>query len=254
MTDFHERALKAWETRGRAIRGTGSNPNQIREDVYAREQWSEPRTFTGAQDQKIREHARRYFRREFSQDDVADLAGAPPGSEVEIELGVGSGWPEGAIGVEVRFPDNAGSSYRIIDPTSVEPYRGTIYNQDMTIGWGRKGRGIGSASFELEVESAAKHGFESIRVTAVGKKGGATVRSIQPNGYYTWARLGFESEDPVAGPNGPTSLTALMSQPGGASWWKENGKSFFGIFDLRQSSTSMRVFNEYRRMRRERRV
>jgi hypothetical protein len=42
-----------------------------------------------------------------------------------------------------------------------------------------------------------------------------------------------------------------MAKPGGAAWWKKNGESFHGDFDLSAGSTSRRVFDEYRRLKKE---
>jgi hypothetical protein len=172
-----------------------------------------------------------------SQEDVADLAGAPPGSEVNIEYDRSE---VGSLNVLTTFPEGAGDTYRTLDSKTM-----TIFNNDMNVRSGRAQKGIGMAMLELEVESGVKHGFNQIRVAAVGKPGTAV------SGYNAWARLGFESDEPVRGPSGPIGLNALMSQPGGAAWWRANGHSFFGTFSLRPGSTSRRMFDEYRRLKRE---
>jgi len=238
-SDPHAATVKAWETRGRALPGTGSSPTQIRDAVYRREQWDgRERSFQGAlADRDVRQFTKEWFGREMSQEDVADLAGAPPGSEVNIDYSQGD---DGSLSVRTTFPEGAGDSYRSIDlPTK------TIYNLDMGVQSGRRGQGIGASVLEMEVESGVKQGFVRIAVMAVGKP------NTGVSGYNAWARLGFESDEPVKGPDGPIGLNALMSQPGGAAWWRANGHSFGGTFSLRPGSASMRVFEEYRRLKRE---
>lgn len=237
--DPHAATVKAWETRGRALPGTGSSPTQIRDRIYRSEQWDgQERSFKGSiSDREVRGFTKQYFGREMSQEDVADLAGAPPGSEVELRYDSST---VGGLEIRTTFPDGAGDSTRMLDPSTM-----TIFNYDMTVHSGRAQKGIGTAILELEVESGVKHGFNQIRVAAVGKPHTAV------SGYNAWARLGFESDEPVKGPNGPIGLNALMSQPGGAAWWRANGHSFFGTFSLRPGSTSRRMFDEYRRLKRE---
>ncbi len=37
----------------------------------------------------------------------------------------------------------------------------------------------------------------------------------------------------------------LIEQPGGTDWWRANGRSYWGTFDLRERSRSMRVLQGY---------
>lgn len=247
----HEAAIKAWETRGRAHPGAGSNPTRVRSEYFSKRGWSGPRTFTPSQmvfaareysEEEVRDFTRKTFGRELSRDDIADLAGAPPESEVQIALRDDSderryGGPN--IGIYVYFPDRAGACYRVFDPV-----KKIITNEQMRVDKNLRGKGIGTAVFEVEVETAAKLGLKRIEVEAIGDANSSA------NGYYTWARLGFEGD--VKGPNGDTvKLSKLMSSPEGRDWWKQNGTDFFGTFDLSPTSVSMRVFSEYRRLKRQ---
>ncbi|HUW55585.1 MAG TPA: hypothetical protein VMZ92_03045 [Planctomycetota bacterium] len=248
--DPHAATVKAWETRRRPLQGTGSTPTQIRKDFYEDTLgWEGARKFEdrrgieggshtilGASHRDVVEIAGL----DLSHEQLADLAGAPPGSQVEIEVRLGGGWPDSAVGVHTTFPGGAGESYRIIDGL-------IIHNQDMGVSSRMQGKGIGTAVLATQVETASRLGFKEIRVIAAG----GPSRRGSTNGYYTWALLGFESERRRPGPdNGrPESVQTIMRRPGGPAWWKENGESFFGRFDLSPGSTSMRVFEEYQRLK-----
>jgi GNAT superfamily N-acetyltransferase len=265
----HQAAIKSWETR-RSAHGQGTSPTQLRRDHFRK--WegvftdNDPDGYLGAHGQRriigsISYKGKRYeldsptlgkaHRAAFEQavgmtlDDIADLAGAPPGSEVELEIrrteSTAFDYEREDIEVNVRFPDYSGQTYRLISPDT-----GVIHNMEMSVSKEMQGQGLGTASFGLEVAAAIRLGFKEIQVTAAGGPGSTT------NGYYTWARLGFQSEEVFKGPDGMWGgVQHIMMQPGGAKWWKENGGSFFGSFDLSEGSVSRRLFDEYRRLKRE---
>lgn len=114
-----------------------------------------------------------------------------------------------------------------------------------------KGLGKGSDIFKNQVDSFKKQGFTELTTEAA--------RTSIYNGYYTWARLGYtianekyqiqfnelvgKSKDVVI--KNVKTLPELMSFKKGREFWRENGFSFKGKFDLADSSESMFVLNKY---------
>jgi hypothetical protein len=98
-----------------------------------------------------------------------------------------------------------------------------------------------------QVKNAQKEGFNSMKAFAYRAKGW--------NGYYTWLRLGYEpneqtDEEYIKKANKElgtniSSITELMYSKEGREWWKENGGSFEGTFDLSENSYSMKTLEEY---------
>lgn len=116
-------------------------------------------------------------------------------------------------------------------------------------------KGSGSKMFANQLDSFRKMGLKKLHVTAGGNPKDKTM-----NGYYTWARLGYNfssdlekkkfkkliksSNDPEI--NNVNSLHVLMSFEKGRQFWKENGFGFDGEFDLNDGSPSMLILNKYR--------
>lgn len=99
--------------------------------------------------------------------------------------------------------------------------------------------GDGAIIFSRAVENYLQAGLARIETVAVRGKG--------YNGYYTWARFGF---DGIAGPGGDY-VQDIMARPNGAAYWKENGETFEGEFEIDEDSRSMRVLREYVKNRRK---
>lgn len=110
----------------------------------------------------------------------------------------------------------------------------------------------GSDVFTAQVEKARKQGYTKIVTEAAGKSMNSGTKF---NGYYTWLRLGYK-------PNAKTdakfterfnrqtgsnikSITELMHSESGRAWWKKNGNTFKGEFDLNPNSESSKVLNNY---------
>lgn len=114
-----------------------------------------------------------------------------------------------------------------------------------------KGKGKGTDMFYKQVNEFKKLGYKKLITTAGNAKG--------MNGYYTWARLGYDikvkeeadifrmvvkpSEDKEI--KGVKSLQELMSTKKGRNYWKENGFAFTGTFDLSDDSKSMNILERY---------
>jgi len=72
------------------------------------------------------------------------------------------------------------------------------------------------------------------------------------NGYYVWARLGFNGEIPAWRRGGlpaqfrdVTDMNDLMTRDGGAEWWRRHGATFEAWFDTDPSSTSSQLLDAY---------
>lgn len=171
---------------------------------------------------KVHELAREILAKmNFDTESAAMVAGAMPSSEVRIAGNRRTG------GVEVVIDNEKYSCARVLYPNK------TIVNRNFrTIS---TGEGLGTKVFSQQVAEAAKAGFTEITTTAA--------RDEHSNGYYTWARLGYDGD--VEGPDGPTKVSALMKTKEGRDWWKANGHSFDAAFDLAEGSQSRRVLDAY---------
>jgi len=196
-------------------------------------QWTEGYTFVVSPgNKKLAEISKPRLGVALTEEHVAALAGAPPGSKVEIRI-----QNSGVLRVETKLPDRLGDSLRYIDMDAKK-----IENSEFNVAKRAQGKGIGLDVFSRQVDEARAYGFE--RLTTFASGGGNN------NGYYTWARFGYDGD--VIGPDGKHTLVSkIMAQPRGAEWWMENGKGFQATFHLDSGSTSMRVLREYQRLKRE---
>ncbi len=93
-----------------------------------------------------------------------------------------------------------------------------------------------------QVSNARRLGVKELTVTAAGAKGDTF------NGYTTWAKLGFNGAIGRPLParfKGAKDLNDLHRMKGGAEWWKENGSTFNGTFDLGRGSKQVKFLNDY---------
>lgn len=112
-------------------------------------------------------------------------------------------------------------------------------------------KGQGAQIFNNQVEEAAKQGYKYIKTSAAGGKG--------YNGFYTWARLGYEPEDYYTknkflpyykkfntkfGTN-VKDFKELIGTKTGQEWWKGNGIGWNGAFKLEEGSYSRKTLKNY---------
>jgi hypothetical protein len=177
-----------------------------------------------------------------SRNQIANLAGAQNGSRVSISMNTED--PSNTLTVYTEFVGDdgfpIGSSLRYINENSIN-------NFEISFEKGFKNKGLGLKVFSQQVEHAVKEGYRSISALASGN-----AESLDwQNGYYTWARFGFNGPIPngKVGPGGERTVQEVMKRSDGAAWWKANGSTFEGTFSLSPGSESLRVFNEYRRLK-----
>jgi hypothetical protein len=218
----------------------------------------------GMEEDEVRALTKEYFGQEMSRDDVADLSGVLRGGTSTVRIGVQRRY-EGSDGeaqvgliVTTTLKDSEG---REVGFQSRVINRDEIYNSEFRVNSNYRGADpmptsfgphLGFQSFRSQIDAATKFGYKRITNHAVGsgtnQEGQDTTGS---NGFYTWARFGFEGE--VMGPQGVVKVSSLMTTPAGRTWWRTNGEAFEGTFDLNPNSLSMRVFSEYRRLKEVRR-
>jgi SPP1 gp7 family putative phage head morphogenesis protein len=127
------------------------------------------------------------------------------------------------------------------------PREGIVSHDLMKIDKSARGSGIGV--FASQVQAYRKAGYKTIKTYAA--------RGPEYNGYYTWARFGFDVDLQSArsrslrydleqaGFGKLNKLSELMSTQKGRDWWKVNGQGIDMEFDLTDDSVSMEVLDAY---------
>lgn len=117
--------------------------------------------------------------------------------------------------------------------------------------------GTGTKMFARQAFAASKAGVKFIRAQAAGqgpRAYGVTGRDLSNewNGYYTWARLGYDATielpEAMRAPFGgaeTVKLSEIMATPEGRAFWKEYGFEYSAKFDLAPDSYSMRTLRAY---------
>ncbi|UOP04999.1 hypothetical protein [Conchiformibius kuhniae] len=183
--------------------------------------------------------------RVLSRWDLAELSGAADGSEISF----------------VEYPE-ATAMYRTpalkiivanADVYDVPMHRAILLqadgslilrNESQYLLAEQQGKGIATEALKQQIIAARKLGIERIETYAV--------RGETENGYYTWARLGFDGDLTADILNRlPDDLhhakrvSDLMQTERGREWWKRNGKTINLAFDLQNNSLSIRMFRHY---------
>jgi hypothetical protein len=112
-----------------------------------------------------------------------------------------------------------------------------------------QGGGFGAKAFAEQVQGCIDAGVDKITTLAgKGKLGG-----IPMNGYYTWARLGYDAPlyddfKKKLPPNlkGAQTVQDLMATKEGRDHWKNKGYMTSMTFDLGPGSKSLDTLNRYR--------
>ncbi|MES2342300.1 MAG: hypothetical protein V4597_11525 [Pseudomonadota bacterium] len=174
---------------------------------------------------------------------AARAAGAPAGAEADVSVR-----PNGTLLVEWSHEGHDAVATRIF---SKEGGSLVCKNQSIEIGKKARGRGLGTQIFTGQVKALAALGVTKIVAEAA--------RSDDKNGYYTWARLGYDGAIPAgtaaklpAALKGAKTVQELLLKPGGLAAWKEHGETFAAEFGLAAGSASNTVFGAYLAERRKR--
>lgn len=116
-----------------------------------------------------------------------------------------------------------------------------------TVEVNQQGKGLGTKFFDNLVKGAQENGYEKIQLVAAGDIDSAN------NGYYTWARFGFDGDlsrsmKKYASKELGTEVQTvqdIMRAPKGAEWWKQHGSAVEMEFDLSKDSESMKIWKKY---------
>jgi GNAT superfamily N-acetyltransferase len=181
---------------------------------------------------------------EDQQDVLAGIAGVPDGSDARVRV-VNEEMIEvnfenqqvGIRGMRAIRKDAEGKTY--------------IQNRLFVVESGQQKKGIGTNMVRQQISFAEEHGIDRLSTSAA--------RARNTNGYYTWARLGYDAELPSILTNklprnlqGAANVSDLMKTPEGRAWWKRNGVSMHMEFDLKPGSLSRKMFDAYTQERAQR--
>ena len=174
--------------------------------------------------------------RELPDSELAALSGALDGSLVKV-----SARPDGLF-FNVEHSDILFQQRRLGRDELGRLYVRNLYLEKQP--WARPLTGLRALLRQLEFGRQA--GIRYLITDAAGKPGKDGL-----NGFYTWARYGFEADLPENRkrllPNelaGITTLNELM-QFGGAKWWDDNGLGLEMTFDLSSNSSMMKTLLQY---------
>ncbi|MGH9845218.1 MAG: hypothetical protein ACREEM_41405 [Blastocatellia bacterium] len=170
---------------------------------------------------------------------MARLAGALAGATVNVAVNQKKGWLYLTIN-DARF-ERYETSIRKDADGSLLAYIHHAYAAP-----GQSGKGHGVRAFLRQVNAARRLGLKRFELFAAGYP-----RSTDENGYYVWARFGFDAplgkreQARLPAPlKGVTTLSQLI-QHGGQLWWKQHGNARSMNFDLADDSAMMSVFRDY---------
>jgi len=128
---------------------------------------------------------------------------------------------------------------------AISIFKDSVYVDSVYMPKGTSGKGYGTAWFDSLINEAQAAGKSEINLLAS--------RMGDDNGYYTWARFGFDAEIPLAwryaikkeGFTNVTKISDFMSSERGRAWWKANGATIEMSFDLSPNSHSMQTWKNY---------
>lgn len=190
--------------------------------------------------------SKRIFGRTLSDSEFINLSGAPVGARVEVtsykvKLGRKIRY---SLFIDGKHPDFKRLEWAAYGRPGIKPGLRLDY---MYMRKSLQKQHIGTKTFAKAARQASDLGIPYINLMAL--------RNKTHNGYYTWPRIGFNSDMPKVtqakyqaqyGKEPPKTIHDLFKSSGGLQWWKENGVSLpEAEFDLKPNSTSWKVLNSY---------
>jgi GNAT superfamily N-acetyltransferase len=191
------------------------------------------------------QEASRFLGRTVDVPSLAFLAGAIPGSVTGFTPGRAfGGSPQWSAWSHGDDPDLADWHTQVYFSKDKEENK-ILYLNLMEVNKSAQAQGIGLRVLCAMVDEAVRQGIPHIELWAAGH-GDGTLDKHRWAGYYTWARLGFDSQirTHYQGKEVHT-IHELLAMPGGREHWYRHGHNYGGIFDLRENSYSRAVLRSY---------
>lgn len=169
--------------------------------------------------------------------EAAKMVGAQPDSLVRVRIN-----DDGNI--EITSRNEAYAMKRTV--TQIQGGGYAMQNDEIYIKEEFRGDGLGTKIFADQVANLRAMGFSHISCWAG--------RNEVHNGYYTWARLGYDcplhsildlNHDLTKVFPSASTLQDIMTTKEGREWWKEKGKAFKAVFNLSPDSRNSRVLADY---------
>lgn len=187
-----------------------------------------------------------------SIDDIVQAMAFPDGSKVEMYLS------DGKVVFEGTWHGKSGEYISMIRSVNAGKTKNTgwIRHEVIVVDGFKPGSGMGTKIFNEAIERYEKAGIKKVTALADGE-----LEDVLYNGYYTWARLGYDGQMSAkaartlkgAGWNVSEgdSIQQFVLDNGskGLKAWKEYGSSFEGIFDVTAGSKSRIILDSYVRHR-----
>ena len=171
-----------------------------------------------------------------SDEQMAALAGALDGATVQISTHGES------LFFDVQHPDVVFQQRRLARDEAERLYVRNLYLEKQP--WGKPLLGLRALLRQIEAGQALGVAYLTTFATGSAYEEGW-------NGYYTWARCGFDAELPpdrqqLLSPalSGCRTVNDVMLRDG-ADWWRAEGVPLEIAFDLRADSSMMRVLQRY---------
>lgn len=190
-----------------------------------------------AQWRAINRASRSLFGRPLQRWELAGLAGAPDGAEVDVQTSSGELYLDTSEPLAARYRTHhtvlhAGCVLVVV----IEGFH--IHEESL------QNKGIGLRMFYRQVENAKRLGIDRIETRAG--------RQAHENGYYTWPRFGFDG--PLSqgiraklpfGLRDAQNVLDLIDCEQGRLWWKEHGETICVVFDLSGRSRCLAALEKY---------
>jgi hypothetical protein len=182
------------------------------------------------------------FGRVLQPSEWAEAVGAPTGATVNVSVEAQPEESDPEVVVRVDHPLLVGSMERrfrrTVEDIVVRNVHFHVHDQAPA--------GFGTAVFARQVAGLRRLGVSRIEAEIAGS-------AASPyNGYYTWARMGFDAPLTAAERRqlpphlvGARTLHERITAPGGREWWRRRGSGREAVFDLSPMSPHGAILRAY---------